>query len=85
LERRKEQIQARHDKKSVAKAPAMTPCYDFAIAQGPDGRTIAHRPDCPVVRHQAEIGEPVCTMFGCQGDLPPEIPRHDCLTGSSSS
>ena len=53
--------------------------YDVSFAPNEDDTAlIAHRPDCPDVRAQADRGEPVATMLGCEAPLPPEIEWHDC-------
>ena len=55
--------------------------YDVTLGPDPDGTgTIAHRPDCEFVRHQADVLElPVMTMIGCETPLPSFIPRHECM------
>ena len=53
---------------------------DFAVA--PDtttGRLTLHAVDCPLVRAQAERGDPVMTLFGCERDPDPDMPHHNCL------
>ena len=41
---------------------------DYALGPGPDGQPLLHRSDCPIVRAQADEGEPVMTMMDCQRD-----------------
>ena len=56
--------------------------YDVSLGPDPDepGHVLAHRPDCPMVRHQAEVlFEPVVTMLDCEKPLPDDIPLHECL------
>jgi hypothetical protein len=54
--------------------------YDVALGPGPNGKALAHRPDCPQLRFQAEVLlEEVITMFGVEKPLPADIARHDCL------
>jgi len=59
---------------------------DYAVAP-PPGHTgieyealVLHRADCPVVRLQAEAGDRVLTLFGCEGDPDPNMARCSCLT-----
>lgn len=61
--------------------------YDVSLAEDParPGRPMAHAVDCPVVRAQAERGEPVMTMLDCESPLPSDIPRHSCLETPASS
>jgi hypothetical protein len=54
---------------------------DVALVLDELGRLTVHAADCQTVRTMAAMGEPVCTMFGCQEPIPPEYPRHTCLTG----
>jgi hypothetical protein len=58
---------------------------DYALAEGEDGEMVVHKADCPEVRAQADRGEPVMTMFGCQEDTLerlPDLRRHSCLDPS---
>ncbi len=56
------------------------PSYDVALGPGTDPeKPLAHKIDCPYVRMQADLGEPVMTMLDCIGPLPAGIERHSCL------
>jgi hypothetical protein len=53
--------------------------YDVSAAPNKDySGLVLHRPDCPVVRAQADAGEMVVTMFDCE-QIPPDFERHDCM------
>lgn len=53
---------------------------DIAMAEGPDGRPIAHRPDCWVITRMRAAGEPVMTIFEVEGDLGElSCAKHVCL------
>jgi hypothetical protein len=60
----------------------MSAPIDLALAPDPDNPNypMLHRADCPAVRRQADRGELVVTMIGCQG-LPKKVGLryHDCL------
>ena len=58
---------------------AQARAHDYALAEAGQGGVIAHTATCPTVRFQAAMGVPVATLFGCEGELPDDIPRHDCL------
>ena len=54
--------------------------HDYAVAPDATGfALVLHRADCPQVRAQAEHGDPVMTLFGCEGDPDPSMPRCRCL------
>jgi hypothetical protein len=53
---------------------------DYALTDDGYGRVVAHRADCPEVRRRADAGEPVMTALGVDKPLPPDWPRHSCLT-----
>ena len=57
---------------------------DLALTEGPNGKAIAHRADCPQVRALAAAGQPVMTMLGCEKPLPADVPRHACLDGPAA-
>jgi len=53
---------------------------DFAVAPDPtQGRLTLHHPQCRLVRAQAERGDPVMTLYQCDGDPDPNMPRCACL------
>jgi hypothetical protein len=56
---------------------------DYAVAPslgpGPVERLVLHKADCPTVRLQAASGDPVMTLFGCEGDPDPRMTRCSCL------
>jgi hypothetical protein len=54
--------------------------YDVTLVES-NGRVTAHRPDCPQVQQARAAGDPLMTMYGCQGNMPKELDRHDCLPG----
>lgn len=56
---------------------------DLALGPDPDipGEVLAHRADCPMVRQQADAGDPVATLFGCEQPLPSHVKLHTCLSG----
>jgi hypothetical protein len=58
----------------------MPQTQDFAVGPGPDGKPLLHVAHCPAVRAQAEAGEPVMTLIGCERH-PREldVAKHDCL------
>ena len=56
--------------------------YDYTLTDDGNGRAMAHRTDCPDARRLAGAGEPVITLFQCQGELPASIKRHSCLRDS---
>ncbi len=56
---------------------------DIALAEGPDGKMLVHRVDCPLVRAMAARGEMVATLFGIQGALPDDLEKHSCLKEKS--
>ncbi len=51
---------------------------DIALTEGPDGKALAHRLDCPVVAEHREQGRPLATLFGIE-ELPSKVARHECL------
>jgi hypothetical protein len=53
---------------------------DYSLTAGKDGRWVAHKPSCPVVELHRSTGYPVMTMLGCEGELPNDIKRCNCLT-----
>jgi hypothetical protein len=53
--------------------------YDLSLTQDEKGGLLAHRPDCPMVQDHRERDLPICTMLGCEGPLPADIKRHECL------
>jgi hypothetical protein len=55
--------------------------FDVALTEGIDGTITAHQADCSAARMMAAMGQPVMTMLGCEGTLPADVPRHDCLEG----
>lgn len=55
--------------------------HDLALTEGPDGKVLMHRADCPEARAQAASGKPVMTLFACEGPLPDDVARHSCLEG----
>jgi hypothetical protein len=56
---------------------------DYAIGpapvHAPHASLMVHRVDCPLVRAQAEAGEPVMTLMGCAREPDPKLPRCECL------
>jgi hypothetical protein len=53
---------------------------DITLAPGPDGRALAHRPDCPEVQVLRDRGEPLMTLFEVQGALVDlTCTKHSCL------
>ena len=52
---------------------------DLAITDDEKNGLMAHKADCAYARALATLGMPVITMFGCKGELPPDIRRHICL------
>ena len=60
---------------------------DYAVAPYPNpdaepakrGVLILHKPDCRIVRAQADLGDPVLTLYGCEGDPDPKMARCSCL------
>lgn len=52
---------------------------DIALTEGANGKPLMHRADCPEARREAKDGKPVMTLWGCDGPLPDDVPRHDCL------
>jgi hypothetical protein len=52
---------------------------DYALTEGPDGKVMAHKANCPIAKGMAAAGEPVITLFQCENGLPKDIPRHSCL------
>ena len=52
---------------------------DYAIAGSSPDQFVVHAATCPDVRSQAAMGVPVLTMFDCEGQLPDDLPRHECL------
>ena len=60
---------------------------DYAVAPHPGhsdpSRLILHAADCPLVRLQADRGDPVMTLWGCEGDPDPTMTRCTaCLSQS---
>ena len=56
--------------------------HDYAVApsQGNSPAVLVlHRADCHIARSQAALGEPVLTLFGCEGDPDPKMARCSCL------
>lgn len=51
---------------------------DYAVGPGDHG-LLLHRPDCPIVRAQAEAGMPVMTLFNCSQEPSDEAERCGCL------
>ena len=43
--------------------------HDFSLTEGPDGRPLAHRIDCPVVDKHRKAGRMICTLYGCEETL----------------
>jgi len=43
------------------------------------GTLIAHRLDCAIVQRHREEGRMICSMFGSEEPLPPDLKRHSCL------
>jgi len=41
---------------------------------------VLHAANCPQVRAQADAGDPVLTLYQCEGDPDPKMPRCPCLT-----
>jgi hypothetical protein len=55
---------------------------DITIGSGPDGRPLAHRPDCPDVAVLRAAGEPLMTLFEVDRVAVREMSRcsrHSCL------
>ena len=54
---------------------------DYTLTEDADdrGTVLAHRPDCRMVVLHRMRGRPICTMFGCEGPLPPDVKKHSCL------
>jgi hypothetical protein len=53
---------------------------DITLGPGPDGRALAHRPDCPEVMALRAAGEPLMTMFDVQAPLVElTCAKHSCL------
>jgi len=51
---------------------------DIALTEGPDGRPLAHRPDCPVVQQHRAAGRFITTLYDIQGS-PADLACHSCL------
>jgi hypothetical protein len=51
---------------------------DIALTEEEPGKVVVHRADCPLVRRLAALGFPVATLFGLQGSIPDDLPRHNC-------
>ena len=58
--------------------------YDLAVTVRSDGELELHVASCLAARAQAENGEPVLTMFGCER-MPNDLPRHTCLEEEPAS
>jgi hypothetical protein len=53
---------------------------DITLGPGPDGRALAHRPDCPEVIKLREAGEMLMTLFEVQAPLVElTCAKHSCL------
>ncbi|HET6926405.1 MAG TPA: hypothetical protein VFI48_06085, partial [Hyphomicrobiaceae bacterium] len=52
--------------------------YAIAPKPGRPEQLILHAADCPLVRAQADHGDPVMTLFECAGDPDPKMPRCSC-------
>ena len=53
---------------------------DICLGPGPDGRALAHRPDCPEVQAMRDRGEPLMTLFEVQAKLVDlTCAKHSCL------
>jgi hypothetical protein len=55
---------------------------NYALTDDGKGGVLAHRADCPQARAAADNGEPVMTLYDCQGELPVNLTRHSCLESS---
>jgi hypothetical protein len=52
---------------------------NYALTDDGKGGVLAHRADCMEVRAAADRGEPVLSLYDCQGELPANLVRHSCL------
>ena len=61
--------------------------YDVSLALDESGKKlVAHRIDCPDVRHQADVlEESVITLLGCERPLPADIERHSCMDDDAAA
>jgi hypothetical protein len=52
---------------------------DIALTEGPDGKPLAHRLDCPMVNRLRAKGHFIATLFDIQAGIPADLARHSCL------